>query len=157
MKTFNNASVQTLWNNFIKANPEYKNYNRPEAWYFCDNQSDANDCANLVVKGVKQATSTSLWWFKTNNYALPKVNDLNIITTWGGEAKAIIKTIKVEQVPFNKITANYAKIEGEGDKSLKYWQDVHWAYYAREMAVKGEQPSPNMIIICEQFKTVFTH
>ncbi|MCB4799531.1 ASCH domain-containing protein [Neotamlana laminarinivorans] len=156
MKTFNNQTVHNLWNSFLAENPEYKNTIQPQAWYFCDNKTDANNCANLVLKGIKQATSTSLWWFKAYNYALPKVGDLNIITNWNGEARAIIKTVKIEYIPFNKITKAYAIIEGEGDKSLHYWQKVHWAYYTREMKPKGEIPSKNMIIVFEQFKTIFT-
>ena len=32
----------------------------------------------------------------------------------------------------------YAEIEGEGDKSLAYWNKVHWEYYTREMNEQGE-------------------
>ena len=45
------------------------------SWHFCDNEQDANDCALLVLKGVKQATTPSLYWFKANNEALPEVGD----------------------------------------------------------------------------------
>jgi uncharacterized protein YhfF len=36
----------------------------PSSFYFCDNKKDADQCAELVVKGIKQATATSLWWYK---------------------------------------------------------------------------------------------
>ncbi|MEM6509402.1 MAG: hypothetical protein AAF644_07920 [Pseudomonadota bacterium] len=31
------------------------------SWHFCDNEQDANDCALLVLNGVKQATTPSLY------------------------------------------------------------------------------------------------
>jgi len=147
-------SVFKIWNNFILINPKYKNISMPEFYYFCDNEKDANDCAQLVVDGVKRATSTSMWWFETYEQPLPKIGDLGIVTNWEGIAKAIIQTIKIEQTPFNKITPEYAKIEGEGDKSLAYWNKVHWGYYNREMHEKGQHPTENMLLVCEQFKTI---
>ena len=48
------------------------------------------------------------------------MGDLANITNWNHEPKAIIKTKKVEIVKFKDITAAYAFIEGEGDKSLEY-------------------------------------
>ena len=121
----------------------------------CDNQQDADTCAQLTVEGIKQATSTSLWWFETHKEPLPQIGDLYIITNWNGQAKAIIQTTKVEQVPFKDITREYAYIEGEGDKSLDYWKKVHWDYYSREMKAKGKEPTEDMIIVCEYFKTVW--
>ena len=148
-------SILKLWNSFILENPKYKNAPIPKFYYFCDNEKDANDCAQLVVDGVKRATSTSLWWFETYKQPLPKIGDLAIVTNWKGMAKAVIETTKIEKTPFNKINAEYAEIEGEGDKSLAYWNKVHWEYYTREMNEQGEKPTKDMLLICEHFKTVY--
>ena len=149
------SSVFELWNNFVLSHPKFKNTTIPESYYFCDNKKDADECAQLVVDGVKRATSTSMWWFETNKQLLPKIGDLAIVTDWQGIAKAVIETTKIEKIPFNKITSEYAEIEGEGDKSLAYWNKVHWDYYTREMNKKGQHPSIDMLLICEQFRTVF--
>ncbi len=77
------------------------------------------------------------------------------MTDWNGNAKAIIETLKIEQVPFNKITEEFAATEGEGDKSLKYWKKVHQAYYEREMAYYPEKFNEDMIIVCEYFKKIY--
>ncbi|WP_020531528.1 ASCH domain-containing protein [Flexithrix dorotheae] len=149
------SSVVKIWEEFLKDFPNLQNKHLPEYWYFCDNQKDADECAYLVVKGIKRATSTSLWWFQKNKAQLPVPGDLAIITDWNKNAKAIIETISVQQIPYHKITAEHAAIEGEGDKSLAYWKKVHWAYYSREMAPFSESPSDDMIIIFEQFKCIF--
>jgi uncharacterized protein YhfF len=150
-----NISKETLWNDFLDEYPNNKTKDKPISFYFCDNEKDANECAELVVKEIKQATAASLWWFEKNNEALPKVGDQYIVTDWSGNAKAIIETIKVELTPYNNITSEFAKSEGEGDKSLEYWKKVHQAYYSREMQPYNEKFNENMIIICEYFKTIF--
>lgn len=153
----NNISVDNLWNSFLESHPENKIKELPESFYFCDNEKDANECADLVVKGIKQATATSLWWFEKNNELQPKVGDQYVITDWDGNAKAVIETTKIEQVAYNKVKAEFAEIEGEGDKSLEYWKAVHEAYYKREMEPNGDSFSEEMIIVCEYFKTIFTN
>ncbi len=150
-------TVENLWNSFLKNHPTNKIKVLPESFYFCDNEKDANECAELVAKGIKQATATSLWWYEKNNESLPKIGDQYVITDWEGNAKAVIETTKVEQVPYNEITAEFAAIEGEGDKSLKYWKEVHEAYYKREMEPLGDSFSEEMIIVCEYFKTIYTN
>lgn len=151
----NYTSVETLWNDFLTQHPDNLIKETPASFYFCDNKKDADECADLVVKGIKQATATSLWWYQKNNEQLPEVGDQYVVTDWNGNAKTIIETTKIEQVPYNKITAAFAQAEGEGDKSLAYWKEVHQAYYTREMKPYGEQFNENMIIVCEHFKTVF--
>ena len=151
----NHNSAKRLWNNFLNENPKNKTKKTPSSLYFCDNKKDADQCVKLVVKGIKQATATSLWWYKKNSIPIPRVGDKFIITDWDGNAKAIIETIRVEKVPYNKISPEFAEIEGEGDKSLDYWKKVHEAYYKREMKTHFEEFDENMIIVCEYFKVIF--
>jgi len=148
-------SVKVLWNSFLEKNLDNINKEIPISFYFCDNKKDADECAELVVKGIKRATATSLWWFEKNNEILPKIGDQYIVTDWSGNAKAVIETTKIKQVTYNKITSEFAEIEGEGDKSLEYWKRVHKDYYTREMEPFNEQFDENMIIVCEQFKIVY--
>lgn len=144
-----------LWGNFISSSPCYKNEKIPPAFYFCDNKKDADECALLVQKGIKQATTTSLWWFEKNEEPLPRVGNLYMVTDWEGFAKAIIEVTKVKKVRFNEITSEYAAVEGEGDGSLAYWKKVHKAYYEREMAPYSEKFEPSQELICEYFKKVY--
>lgn len=56
-------SVEILWHEFLKNNPNNKTKQTLLSFYFCDNKKDADECAVLVVKGEKKATATSLWWY----------------------------------------------------------------------------------------------
>ena len=149
-------NIELFWKNFITDNARYVNEKTPESFYFCDNEKDANDCAKLVVKNIKQATAPSLWSFEINNEKLPRKGDLNIITNWNKAPKAIILTTKIELIKFNEITAKFAQKEGEGDKSLAYWRKAHKAYYKREMQGHKEEFSKDMIIVCQYFDTIYT-
>jgi len=154
MKT--KSDIEKFWNRFIISNPDYSTKAIPPSYYFCDNKKDADECADLVVKDIKKATATSLWWFQQHNEILPKVGDLAIVTDWTGNPKAIIETTKIEHVAFNQITAEFAEIEGEGDKSLRYWKEVHQAYNEREMETYSDEFDENMIIVCEHFRRIYS-
>ncbi|MCB0802736.1 MAG: ASCH domain-containing protein [Bacteroidetes bacterium] len=144
-----------MWEAFQQENENYLNKDFTDSFYFCDQEKEAKLCAKLVQEGIKQATSTSLWWFDKHEESLPEVGNIYVITDWYGIAKAIVETTKVEQIPFNQVDENYAMIEGEGDKTLADWKKTHWEYYTREMEPFGEEPSEDMLIVCEQFKTIW--
>ena len=144
------------WKDFQKHNPDYLRLNEPQSFYFCDNKKDADECAELVVQKIKQATSPSLWSFSKKNESLPSIGDLAIVTDWNNNPKAIIKTTKIEIVQFKNITAGYALVEGEGDKSLENWKKTHWDYYTNEMKEFEEYPDEEMDIVCEYFETIWT-
>lgn len=155
VKDTTNSEHYTYWSEFQDNNPEYKQIETPSSYYFCDNEKDADDCAELVREGIKQATTHSLAWFDIHQESLPAVGDLAIVTDWRGNPKAIIKTTKVEIIRFNDITSEYAFIEGEGDKSLGYWKEVHWAYYTRELSEHNLEPILDMELVCEHFETIW--
>jgi len=147
--------IDSFWKEFQNEMPEYSGVEIPPSYYFCDNEKDANECADLVNKGIKQATTHSLSWLQIHEEKLPTNGDLAIVTDWHGTPKAFIKTIKVEIVKFKDITAEYAFIEGEGDRSLGYWQKVHWDYYTRELSDHNLKPYQDMELVCEYFETIW--
>ena len=74
-KEIGEQSDKVLWNSFLENNPDNNNKEIPISFYFCNNKKDADECAELVVKGIKRATATSLCWFEKNNEILPKIGD----------------------------------------------------------------------------------
>ncbi|MGV6831610.1 MAG: ASCH domain-containing protein [bacterium] len=147
--------ILKFWSDFQEKNPQYKSEKQPPHYYFCDNKEDANYCLNLVLKDIKRATASSLWWFKKHDEELPKIGDLAIVTDWEGEPFAITKVTAVNLKAYIEVDGEFAFREGEGDKSLEYWRKVHWAYYGREMAPFNESPTEDMIIVCEEFETIY--
>ena len=67
----------------------------------------------------------------------------------------IIETTGVEIVPFNDVTERFAATEGEGDKTLRYWREVHWLYFGRECKRIGKGASLQMPVVCEEFSVTY--
>ena len=151
-----NHSVTDLWGDFLNQHLEYVEEHLPKHGYFCDNEQDANTCAKLVRKGVKRATSHSLLGLQYREESLPKIGDFFIVTDWDGNASSIIKTVSVQLIPYFNINASFAQLEGEGDKSLTHWKQVHWDYYTRELEPYGRVPRESMIIVCEVFEKLYS-
>ena len=125
------------------------------AFHFCDNEKDANPCAELVLLKEKRATASSLWCYEISGEDIPKKGDINIVTDWNGKELCIIEVEKVEIMPFNEVSRDFAETEGEGDKSLEYWRKVHWEYYQRELSDSKYEPVEDMLIVCEYFRVIF--
>lgn len=70
-------------------------------------------------------------------------------------ARCVIRTTRVDIVPFGAVTAAHAAAEGEADGSLASWRELHWAYYHRELAGTPYAPTADMPVVCERFKVVY--
>jgi uncharacterized protein YhfF len=151
-----NESAENLWHEFLDQQEGFASLEEvPEAVHFCDNEEDANVCAKLVKKGIKQATSHSLLGLQYRNEKLPKIGDFKVVTDWEGNAQCIVRTTKVQLKPFFSIDKEYAIKEGEGDKSLDYWKKTHWDYYTRELEAFERLPRESMIVVCEEFEKIY--
>ena len=149
-----NASARALWGDFLDKHLEFAFVDTPEVVHFCNNEQDADECAELVVKGIKKATSPSLLGIQLRKEKIPKAGDFLIVTDWEGRAQCIVRTTKVIFRPFFAIDAAYALREGEGDKSLDYWRKTHWDYYTKELEPFGRVPRESMIVVCQEFEIV---
>jgi uncharacterized protein YhfF len=148
-------NVQDFWNAFIAQTGNISAARFYEAFAFGDSKELANSLADLVMRGVKRATAGSLWSFELENKALPKPGDLSIVTDWDGNPLCVIETVSVEIVPFEKVSAEFAATEGEGDGSLEFWRQGHTSYFTRECARIGRTFSETMPVACEKFTVVY--
>lgn len=150
-----NARVRPFWDEFCAAsatNPSEVFY---EVFYFGDSESAANELARLVLAGTKRATASLAWRYEFENLPLPEVGNLSVMTNWDGIPLCVIQTTRVEILPFNAVPPEFARVEGEGDKTLEYWRDVHWRFFTSECVQIGKSPSPEMPVVCEQFSVVY--
>ena len=150
------AGIEELWAAFLAARPDVV---RPEdtysAWHFCDNQADADGLVDLVIAGGKRATAGALWSYEAEHEPLPQPGDFSVITDWSGAGRCVIRTTFVEVVAFDEVGEEFAAAEGEGDGSLAYWREAHWAAFSREFAGTRRSPQPDMPVVCERFEVVF--
>jgi uncharacterized protein YhfF len=146
-------TVNQLWENYQKINPNApKGY---EAWAFDDSKEMADELAALVLEGKKTATSSNYILYEAENEPLPYAGLHNIILDGKGKAVAIVETTSVEVMPFDEVTEEHAYMEGEGDRSLAYWRDVHETFFKKELDAMNREFHDKIPVVCEKFKVVY--
>ena len=150
-------SVFRLWRTFLESGlaPTGVEAAPVSAWHFCDTPAEADACAALVRAGRKVATAPSLWGILARGEAPPRPGEYHVVTDWAGVAQCVIRTEAVEVVPFDRVSAEHAAAEGEGDGTLAQWRATHWAYYGRELAGTAFAPRADMPVVCERFRVVY--
>ena len=123
-----------------------------EAWAFGD---DADILADLVRRGIKTATASAYPLYELEGEELPQAGEYSIILDTREEAVCIIRTTKVFVTPYREVTAEQAGKEGEGDRSLSYWREVHEAFFRKEMEEAGLTFTEEMGVVCEEFEVVY--
>ena len=150
-------TVYEMWDNFTESNPEFKKAELPESYFFHDNEEDANRLAELILNGKKKAGSGLYLLYEQANVDLPKIGTKSIITDFDGKARMIIEIKKVDTIPFNQISEDYAELDmGTAVEPLKKWKKAHWEFFATVMEQSGEKPTEEMMIVCEWFETIWT-
>ena len=149
-------SVYEMWNNYAASNSEFASVEMPDAWHFHMNREDANRLAELTLSGKKKAMSELYSWYEAGGLDLDEIGTKHIITDFDGKAQAIIEIIKVDTIPFNKISKDYAALDmGTIIEPLKKWKKAHWDFFANALEQSGEKPTEEMLIVCEWFKTIW--
>ena len=125
------------------------------AWQFGSDAEQGDYLLACVLEGPKRATAGALWWYEAKGEAVPVPGDYSVILDGRGTARCIIRTTDVDVVPFDAVDAAFAYEEGEGDRSLEYWRDVHWTYFVRELNELSREAAPDMPVVCERFEVVY--
>lgn len=141
---------QELWAAYRAAGPDPGEVY--EAWAYGD-QPDL--LAELTRTGVKTATSSAAVWYEAGDEPVPRAGEYSVILDGRGRAVCVTRTTRVYTAPFSQVTARHAYREGEGDRSLAYWRQVHEDFFRAELAQAGLEFSPEMPVVCEEFETVY--
>jgi uncharacterized protein YhfF len=127
----------------------------PPTWSFGDDARLADELLGLVLDGVKTGTSTALAELELADEPLPVTGDLSIILDGAGHPAALIRTTRVETVPFDQVDAAFAAAEGEDDRSLQSWRVEHETYWRRVLGRIGGEFSPGMPVVTERFELLY--
>jgi uncharacterized protein YhfF len=123
----------------------------PPAWAFGATAEHADELLALVLEGRKTATAGALWDYEAEGEALPQVGALSIVLDGAGHPRALLETTHVEVVPFDEVSAEHAYLEGEDDRSLQMWREVHERFFT-EHAEHDRGFSADMPIVLERFR-----
>ncbi len=126
----------------------------PEAWAFGATPDHADGLLDLVLRGIKDGTASSMWDYEATGDPLPEVGELSVILDGTGEPRAVIETTDLRVVPFDQVDAEHARAEGEGDRTLAHWRAVHERYW-REHSENPRGYEPDMPVLCERFRLLW--
>ena len=139
-----------MWQAYKKINPEIGD--EIDAWAF---GALADELADLVLRGEKTATASIYDLYQINDEPIPQAGTFDVILDSQDRAVCIIEITKVSVLPFNKVSAEHALKEGEGDRSLAYWQQVHQEFFTECLAEAGLEFSQETGVVLEEFHKVY--
>lgn len=148
-------TADEFWSNFLTETHKDKNLKYADCYHFENSERAANALLELVLKGIKKATSSSLAYYEVGNISKPQIGDFCIITDFKGEPKCVVETTQLTQLPFCEVTFETAKREGE-DEDLESWRQSHREYFTYEGKELGYDFNENMTVLFEDFEVVYT-
>lgn len=122
-----------------------------EVFYFGSTKESSEKLYELVKSNKKTATTSALAAFE--NGVLPKVGDISLVISYEGEPLALIQTLDVQVLPFNQLSYEQIKDEGE-DESLSSWRMHHKDFFEREGQRLNYRFSDEMLVVFEHFKRI---
>lgn len=141
---------QEMWNAYKKIDPSIGD--EVDAWAF---GVETDLLADLVFKGEKTATASTYDLYALEAESLPQEGTFDVILDSQNQAVCIVKIIKVSVQPYNQVSADHAFKEGEGDKSLAYWRQVHEDCFAEWLREAGLIFTPESKVVLEEFHKVY--
>lgn len=147
----NNSDLEDFWSTARRRLPGLPEQ-LPEAWAFGATREHADELLALVSAGAKTGTSSALWDIEDDGELIPEVGELSIILDGHGQPRAVIETTAISIVSFTEVTAEHAHAEGEGDRTLTAWREIHERFW-HDHGRRGF--SADMPVVCERFRLLF--
>ena len=148
--------AQNYLNQYLQSltDSDRKKYQSYSADYFCADEYNANLCADLIRIGQKTASCSLKYWYQFDNEPMPEVGHLMVVTDWNSNPICIIEINSVKECKYCDVSEQFAYLEGEGDRSLKWWRKAHWEFFAKECKELSIEPNEDMMLVLEQFHVV---
>ena len=149
--------IEAFWRSYVDTLPDNSSARDEqyvaEAWG--DSRGMADELGALIASGTKTAACSALWEYEADGEPLPEAGVKTIVLDGNGDPLCIVETTEVKVVPYDRVDASFAYEEGEGDRSLEYWQEAHWRFFSRTLPDVGREPTTDMPLVCERFRVVY--
>ena len=107
-----------------------------------------------LLAGKKTAAFFSYATFAVDNEELPVSDERYIVRGADGEPLCVIRTTRVQVIPYDQVSWELAQREGE-DSSIEEWRDRTRENLEEEGAVVGFDFAPDIRLVCVEFEVVF--
>lgn len=126
----------------------------PPSWAFGATAEHADALLDLVLDGTKTATSCAMWDLEAEDEPVPQVGAMSIVIDSDGTPRAVLVTTEVATVPFDRVDAEHAYLEGERDRSLEQWRAIHQEFFT-DHALHDRGFSADMPVVLERFRVLY--
>ncbi|MDN6900452.1 ASCH domain-containing protein [Oenococcus sicerae] len=146
--------IEQFWQRAKKAAEIVSDAGYQSCFAFGDDDILADELGQLVASGVKTATASGYESYAIQHEPLPATGGFDIVL--GSQRPlAVISNELVSVVKFADVDAQQAYLEGEGDRSLAYWRQVHEAFFKEDFKADGLTFSYDSDIVLERFRLVY--
>lgn len=147
-----NNEIKNFWNLFLdKTNrvDSFKDY-KIDAWSFGNTKELADELGALVMEGKKTATCSILSAYKGEEDEIPQVGRYSVLCDGDDKPLCIIFLTHTWICKYNEVEAKHAFEEGEGDRTLEHWREVHHKFFSAYEGFNEES-----LLVCERFTVAF--
>ena len=144
-------TAHEMWNAFIALHPGTAGETY-DTWAYGD---APDELARLTLAGLKQATSSSHMLYEMDGEPLPQTGDYSVVLDSKDVAVCVIRTKAVHILPYREVDERHAFLEGEGDRSLRSWREVHERFFRNELAEYGIEFTEDIAVVCEEFEVMY--
>lgn len=150
-------NIEAFWQSYLSSycQPGSRDARPANVTDFGNSKELADELGHLVQAGIKTATSGLAWDYEQSGETPPTIGDVEIVVNGSGEPLCVIEITEVVKRPFNSIDEAFAFDYGEGDRTLGWWRQAMWEYYAAECQRLGREPSDMMPLICLRFRLLY--
>ena len=141
---------QEMWNAYKQINPSIGE--EIDTWAF---GGETDLLADLVFTGEKTATASAYDLYAVEDEPLPQEGTFDVVLDSKDQAVCIVEITKVSVQPFHQVSADHAYKEGEGDKSLANWRQVHEDFFKDCFGEAGLTFTPDSKVVLEEFRKVY--
>ena len=148
-------TTSEFWKKYLKeTNQSEENAVYSGELVFEDSSFAGQSQLSLVLSGAKTAVFTPLDVIEVNLEQVPVAGEVYVVLDSTDEPCCVIELTDVNIIPFNEISWELAKRDGENE-SLAEWQDKMLEYIEDEADLCGFEVREDSKIVCEIFKMIY--
>ena len=148
------TQLDEYWNKFLAAKA-LPSETKCAGDLFFEAKGFVSDQMNaLVLGGQKTAFFSSYATFAIDQEPLPVSGELYLVIDRAKKPVCVIRLEQVTIIPFNEVTWEMAKLEGE-DQDLAAWREKHQEYLEEEGHILGFEYTPDIKLVYQTFMVVY--
>lgn len=113
-----------------------------------------DELLTLLLTGKKTCFFSSWSTYAIDQEPLPVSGELYLVLDRADNPRCVIEIESVNVIPFNEVTWEMAKQEGE-DENLEEWRNKQQEYLEDEGAVLGFNFQPDIKLVFQTFKVIY--